>query len=176
MQKTVKPLEELRKHWKESGEPSIAKIAKKANVPSATANRYIMGVTKGGMAETIRALAIAMDRPDIAESIPYTGMPDSQSEDYIIELSQQWQEKYNQQLSEVIAKHKQDLDDLIRNHRIERDEWYAQRKALREEREKLCASFDKATEDHAKQIRTHLIEKWVAFGLFIVSVFLLLKK
>ena len=74
MQKTSQALADLRRHWREDGCPSIAKIAKKANVPSATANRYLTGVTKGGAPETIRALAIAMDRRDIAESLPYIGI------------------------------------------------------------------------------------------------------
>lgn len=172
MQKTVTALTELRNHWHAEGCPSVAQIAKKANVPNATANRYFTGITKGGAAETIRALAIAMDRPDIAEALPYTGLTESRSEDYIIELVQQWREKSQQEMAELSARHKKELDDLILNHRVERDEWYEQRKALHKEREKLCESFDAALASRDKQIKIHCIEKWSAFVLLIVAVFM----
>lgn len=163
MQNTVKALAELREHWKAEGCPPIPQIAKKANVPSATAYRYITGATKGGMAETIRALAIAMDRRDIAEGIPYSGIG---NEDYLVELTQQLQEKFNQQLAEVTAKHKQELDNLTRDHRAEREDWNVLRKALHEENARLRESFDST-------IRIQHREKWIAFALFIVSVALL---
>ena len=128
MQNTVQALAELRMHWKSIGCPSIPQIAKKANVPVATAYRYVTGATKGGMAETIRALAIAMDRRDIADSIPYTSIGTSEhTEDYLVEFSQQMQEKFNQQLNEVTAKHKQELDrtfaQTIKIHH--REKWIA---------------------------------------------------
>ena len=170
MQKTVKALADLRLHWREEGCPSVAKIAKKANVPNATANRYLTGVTKGGAPETIRALAIAMDRRDIADSIPFTSVADSDhAEDYITEMIQQWHETSQQQISEVSARHKQELDDLMRDHRLERNEWHEQRK-------KMSESFDKVISDQANQIKTHRREKWVAFGLFLVSVVVLFFK
>lgn len=163
MQNTVKALAELREHWKAEGCPPIPQIAKKANVPSATAYRYITGATKGGMAETIRALAIAMDRRDIADGIPYSGIG---NEDYLVELTQQLQEKFNQQLAEVTAKHKQELDNLTRDHRAEREDWNVLRKALHEENARIRESFDRT-------IRIQHREKWTAFALFIVSIALL---
>ena len=170
MQKTVKALADLRAHWREEGCPSVAKIAKKANVPSATANRYLTGVTKGGAPETIRALAIAMDRRDIADSIPFTSVADSDhAEDYITEMIQQWHETSQQQLAEANARHKLEMDDLMRDHRLERDEWHKQR-------EKMNESYDKVLLDQANQIKIHRREKWVAFGLFLVSVVILFFK
>lgn len=170
MQNTVKALAELRAHWKAVGMPAIPQIAKKANVPSATAYRYITGATKGGMAETIRALAIAMDRRDIADSIPYTSLGNAEhTEDYLVEFSQQMQEKFQQQLAEVTAKHKQEMDDLTRDHRLEREEWHTQRKVLHEENAHLRESFD-------QNIKIQHREKWIMFGLFLVSVLLLVFK
>ena len=71
MHDTTKALADLRAHWHAEGCPPISKIAKKANVTSATANRYLSGITKIGAPETIRALAIAMDRRDIADSLQF---------------------------------------------------------------------------------------------------------
>lgn len=170
MQNTVKALAELRAHWKAIGMPAIPQIAKKANVPSATAYRYITGATKGGLAETIRALAIAMDRRDIADSIPYSGISNTEhTEDYIVEFSQQMQEKFNQQLNEVTAKHKQEMDDLTRGHRAERDDWHTLRKALHEENANLRKTFDQA-------IKIQHREKWVAYALFLAAVAALILK
>lgn len=171
MQKTVKALADLRLHWREEGCPSVAKIAKKANVPNATANRYLTGVTKGGAPETIRALAIAMDRRDIADSIPFTSVADSDhAEDYITEMIQQWHETSQQQLGEANARHKQELDDLIRDHRLEREDWHNQRKDLHEEISRLRASFDSAITSRDNLLRIQRIEKWIYLSLFIASV------
>lgn len=170
MQNTVKALADLRAHWKAEGCPSIAKIAKAANIPNATANRYLSGITKGGAAETIRALAIAMDRRDIAESLPYIGSGNGgQSNDYVIEMNLQSQERFNQQLAEVTAKHKQEMDDLTRDHRLERDDWHKQRAAMHEEISSLRASFDSLTKIQHR-------EKWIAFALFIAAIGALLLK
>lgn len=164
MQNTVQALSELRIHWKSIGCPSIPQIAKKANVPIATAYRYITGATKGGMAETIRALAIAMDRRDIADSIPYTSIGTSEhTEDYLVEFSQQMQEKFQQQLAEVTAKHKQEMDDLTRDHRAEREDWHTLRKALHEENANLRRTFDQT-------IKIQHREKWIAYALFLAAV------
>lgn len=177
MEKTVKALSDLRAHWRSEGCPSIAKIAKQANIPSATANRYISGTTKGGTAETIRALAIAMDRRDIAESIPYTSISNSaHAEDYIAEMVQQWQEKTQQQIADTAARHKQELDDLMRDHRLEREEWHEQRKAVYEENANLRASFDRAVAFRDEQLRIQRIEKWVLFVLLLASVSMLVLK
>lgn len=170
MQNTVKALSDLRAHWKSIGCPPIPQIAKKAGVPSATAYRYITGATKGGLAETIRALAIAMDRRDIADSIPYSGISNSEhTEDYIVEFSQQMQEKFNQQLNEVTAKHKQELDDLTRDHRAEREDWHTLRKALHEENANLRKTFDQT-------IKIQHREKWIAYALFLVVIVLYVAK
>ena len=170
MQKTVQPLAELRDHWKASGCPPIAKIAKKANVTSATANRYLSGITKGGTAETIRALAIAMDRPDIAESIPFTSIADSDhAEDYIVELLKQWDEAAQQRSADEAARHKMEMDALIRDHRIEREEWHTQRKVLHEENTNLRKSFD-------QRIKIQQREKWIMFALFLAAVAALIFK
>jgi hypothetical protein len=164
MQKTTKALADLRAHWREEGCPSVAKIAKKANVPSATANRYLGGITKGGAPETIRALAIAMDRRDIADSIPFLSVAESDhAEDYIAEMIQQWHETSQQQMAEANARHKQEMDDLVRDHRTERD-------ALHDEIKILRTSFDKAVASRDELLRSMRAEKWTFFALFIVSV------
>lgn len=177
MQKTVKALSDLRQHWREEGTPSVAKIAKKANIPSATANRYLTGITKGGAPETIRALAIAMDRRDIADSIPFTSVADSDhAEDYIAEMIQQWHETSQQQIAEASARHKQEMDDLMRDHRLEREDWHQQRKALHEENQNLRVSFDKAVASRDHLLRVQRIEKWTFFLLFLAAVALLIAK
>lgn len=164
MQKTTKALADLRAHWREEGCPSVAKIAKKANIPNATANRYLTGITKGGAPETIRALAIAMDRRDIADSIPFVSVSDSDhAEDYITEMIQQWHETSQQQIAEANARHKQEMDDLTRDHRAERD-------ALHEEIKILRTSFDKSVASRDELLRSMRTEKWTFFVLFIVSV------
>lgn len=171
MQKTVKALSDLRQHWHEEGTPSVAKIAKKANIPNATANRYLTGITKGGAPETIRALAIAMDRHDIADSIPFTSVADSDhAEDYIAEMIQQWHETSQQQIAESNARHKQELDDLIRDHRLEREDWHNQRKDLHEEISRLRASFDSAITSRDNQLKSLRSEKWLFTWLFIAAV------
>lgn len=168
MQNTVKALADLRAHWNDEGHPSIAAIAKKANIPNATANRYLTGTTKGGVAETIRALAIAMGRPDIAESVPFTSLANV-SQDYIAEMVQQWQEKTQQQIADTTARHKQELDDLARDHRAERESWREQCKAMHEENANLREAFD-------RDIKIQHIEKWIAYALLFAAVIALLLK
>ena len=171
MEQTVKALADLRTHWAQLEYPNISEIAKKANVARGTAHRYLTGATKGGTVETVRALAIAMDRPDIAESIPYTGISNvSHTEDYIAELAQQWQEKTQQQLADVTARHKQELDALTRDHRIERDEWHVQRKAMHEESVNLRTAFEKAISFRDTQLRIARIEKWTLALLLLAAV------
>ena len=176
MEQTVKALADLRAHWESEGCPSAAKIAKAANVSPPTAHRYLTGATKGGLPETIRALAIAMGRPDIAESIPYTDPNNSRTGTYVAELSQQYQEKLQQQLTESDARHKQEMDALLRDHRAERDDWHILRKALHEENVNLRASFDKAVSFRDTQLRRQYIEKTILFVLFIASIIVLILK
>lgn len=155
MQNTTRALAELRAHWQSVGCPPIAPIAKKANVPSATANRYIAGVTKGGTPETIRALAIAMDRPDIADSIPYTTLSGNEhAEDYIAELHKQWDEAAQQRLDEKEIRHRQELEALRSDHREDRIAWNEQMSLLR------------------KQVHAMAIEKWLFAALFAASMIL----
>ena len=155
MQNTTKALAALREHWQSVGCPPIAPIAKKANVPSATANRYIAGVTKGGTPETIRALAIAMDRQDIADAIPYTSLSGNEhAEDYIAELHKQWDEAAQQRIAEEAARHKQEMELLRADHREDRKAWNEQIVVLR------------------KQIHATTIEKWLFAALFAASMLL----
>lgn len=170
MEQTVKALADLRAHWETEGCPSTAKIGKAANVSPATAHRYLTGATKGGLPETIRALAIAMDRSDIAQSIPYTDPNNSRTGTYVAELSQQYQEKLQQQLAESDARHKQEMETLVRDHRVERDDWHTLRKALHEENVNLRTSFDKAVSFRDAQLRRQYIEKTILFVLLSVSV------
>lgn len=170
MEQTVKALADLRAHWESEGTPSTAKIAKAANVSSATAHRYLTGATKGGFPETIRALAIAMGRPDIAESLPYTSL--NRMGDVAIELNQQ----FNEKITELEARHKQEIDALLRDHRIEREEWHVQRKVLHEENVSLRSSFDRAVAFRDAQLRRQYIEKTILFALFIASVVVLILK
>lgn len=171
MKQTGQALADLRAHWASEDYPNVSEIAKKANVARGTAHRYLTGVTKGGAPETIRALAIAMNRPDIADSIPYKGFGDmSNTEDYIAELAQQWQEKTQQQLTDAHARHKQELEELTGNHRLERQEWYKQRESLHKENENLRASFDKAVSFRDAQLKAQRVEKYVLFVILVVSV------
>lgn len=175
MEQTIKALAELRKHWSLQGHPNISDIARRANIARGTAHRYLTGETKGGTVETVRALANAMGRPDIADSIPYTTISSvSNTEDYIAEMVQQWQERSQQQMAELTAKHKQEMDDLIRDHRLEREDWHAQRKAMHEENANLRASFDKAVTFRDAQLKAHRTEKWICMALFVVAVALLI--
>lgn len=170
MHDTTKALADLRAHWHAEGCPPISKIAKKANVTSATANRYLSGITKIGAPETIRALAIAMDRRDIADSLQFISVTESDhAEDYLVELVQQWHEKSQQQHAEDDARHKQEMDDLRRDHHAERESWHEQMKAMRE-------SFDKAIIVKDEQLRVQRREKWICFALFIASVVALVVK
>ena len=170
MQNTTKALADLREHWHSEGCPPITKIAKKANVTSATANRYLSGITKVGAPETIRALAIAMDRRDIADSLPFISLSGSENaDDYIAELIKQWQESSQQQRAEDDARHKQEMDDLRRDHRAERESWHAQMITMRE-------SFDKAIGAKDEQLRAQRIEKWICFALFVSAIVLLVAK
>lgn len=170
MEQTVKALADLRAHWEAEGCPSTAKIAKAANVSPATAHRYFTGATKGGFPETIRALAIAMGRPDIAESLPYTSL--NRMGDVAIELNQQ----FNEKITELEARHKQEIDTLLRDHRTEREEWHVQRKVLHEENVSLRSSFDRAVAFRDAQLRRQYIEKTILFALFIASVVVLILK
>lgn len=170
MQNTVKPLSELRSHWKSVGCPSVPQIAKKANVPIATAYRYITGATKSGTAETVRALAIAMDRPDIAAAIPYTSIGEVEhAEDYIVELLKQWDEASQQRFNEQENRHKQELDLIAKDHRAEREDWHKQRDAYCKEIERLSTSFDNLTKIQHR-------EKWASFAIFLVAVAALILK
>lgn len=170
MEQTVKALADLRAHWETEGCPSTAKIGKAANVSPATAHRYLTGATKGGFPETIRALAIAMGRPDIAESLPYTSL--NRMGDMAIELNQQ----FNEKIAELEARHKQEIDALLRDHRTEREEWHVQRKNMHEENANLRVSFDKAVSFRDAQLRRQYIEKTILFALFIASVVVLILK
>lgn len=177
MHQTTESLSELRAHWKASGSPSITQLAKAANVPSATAHRYLTGATKGGIPETIRALAIAMGRDDIADSLPYTGFAEiHQKDDYITEMDLIRQERAAQHLAEVTAKHKQEMDDLIRDHRIEREAWRMQCQAMHEENTNLRASFDSAVSFRDTQLRFQRIEKYAFLCLLVIAVVALILK
>ena len=155
MQKTSAALEALCEHWQNEGCPSATKIAKKANVSPATANRYLTGVTKLGTPETIRALAIAMDRRDIAESIPSTKLGGNEhAEAYIAELHKQWDEAAQQRLTEAEARHAQELEKLRSDHNEERKTWSDQLKALRNQTLLLS------------------VEKWIFAILFATSIIL----
>ena len=177
MHQTTESLAKLRAHWNAAGSPSIAQLAKQANVPSATAHRYLTGATKGGVPETIRALAIAMGRDDIADGLPYTGFSEiHQKDDYIAELDLIRQERAAQHLAEVTNKHKQEMDDLIRDHRAEREAWRAQCQAMHGESENLRASFDKAVTFRDAQLRLQRIEKWLFIFLFVCACVLLILK
>ena len=170
MQSTVKPLADLRAHWKAIGCPPISPIAKKANIPSATANRYLSGTTKGGTAETIRALAIAMDRPDIAAAVPFTSIGEVEhTEDYIVELLKQWDEASQQRINEQATRHKQELELIAKDHRAEREDWHKQRDAYCKEIERLSTSFDSLT-------KVQFREKWISFAMFVAAVIALILK
>ena len=153
MEQTIKALADLREHWAAQGHPNVSEIAKRANVARGTAHRYLSGETKGGTVETVRAIAIAMDRRDIADSIPYTGISAvSHTDDYIAEMVRQWDERTQQRMSEIEAKHKQEMDTLRADHREERQGWNEQLAVMR------------------KQIHAVTIEKWAFAILFVISI------
>lgn len=169
MQSTIKALEELRAHWHSLGCPPSAQVARKAHVTSATAYRYLNNITKGGSAEVIRALAIAMDREDIATALGYTGFPQGNPEDYYNEQLKLRDEADQQRAAEENARHKQELEVIMRDHRIERENWHAQRDAYCKEIERLSASFDSLT-------KVQFREKWISFALFLATVAALILK
>ena len=153
MKDTTKALADLRAHWLEAGCPASAKIAKKANVAPATAHRYLSGVTKLGTPEVIRALAIAMDRNDIAESLKFVSLDGNEhSSDYIAELHKQWDETAQQRLDETIERHKAEMEKLRADHREERQTWSDQLFAFR------------------KQVHISSVEKWIFAALFTLSM------
>lgn len=169
MQSTIKALEELRDHWHSIGCPPTAQIGRKANVTSATAYRYLNNITKGGSAEIIRALAIAMDREDIAKSLGYSGFPQGNPEDYYNEQLKLRDEADQQRAAEENARHKQELEVIMRDHRIERENWHEQRNAYCKEIERLSASFDSLAKIQHR-------EKWIAYALLFAAVVALLLK
>lgn len=70
---TEKALEQIRAEWLEQGCPTPASIGKRANnMPSITVRRYLDGSTKHGDPAKVRALAIALGRSDIAETVKDT--------------------------------------------------------------------------------------------------------
>ena len=177
MEKTAPHLSALRERWAEMNYPNVSEIAKKANVARQTAHRYLTGATKGGTPEIVRALAIAMDRRDIADSIPYTGFSKiAHTDDYLAELAQQWEEKTLQLLSESDIRHKNELEEMTRTHHAEREDWNIQRKALHEEAANLRAAFDKAVSFRDAQLKHQQREKHILFVLFLAAVVLLVVK
>lgn len=69
MDATEHALAAVRQEWLAQGSPSIPQLAQRANMPSITARRYLDGSTKHGDPAKIRALAIALGRSDIADTV-----------------------------------------------------------------------------------------------------------
>lgn len=69
MDATENSLAAIRAEWLNQGSPSIPQLAARANMPSITARRYLDGSTKHGDPAKIRALAIALGRSDIADTV-----------------------------------------------------------------------------------------------------------
>lgn len=69
MDATEHALAAVRAEWLAQGSPSIPQLAARANMPSITARRYLDGSTKHGDPAKIRALAIALGRSDIADTV-----------------------------------------------------------------------------------------------------------
>lgn len=69
MESTEKALEQIRAEWIAQGSPTPATVAKRAEMTSITVRRYLDGSTKRGDPAKVRALAIALGRMDIAESV-----------------------------------------------------------------------------------------------------------
>lgn len=72
MDLTEKALDLIRGEWLAQGSPPVASVAKRANMPAITARRYLDGSTKHGDPAKVRALAIALGRSDIADSVKDT--------------------------------------------------------------------------------------------------------
>ena len=155
MKDTTKALADLRAHWLDAGCPASAKIAKKANIAPATAHRYLSGITKLGTPEVIRALAIAMDRNDIAESLKFVSLDGNEhSSDYIAELHKQWDETAQQRLDDAVERHKAELEKLRTDHSEERQDLLNHASDLR------------------KMVNAVIVEKWIFAALFAVSMIL----
>ena len=69
---TEKALEQIRAEWIAQGSPAPTSIAKRADMPSITVRRYLDGSTKRGDPARVRAIALALGRKDIAESVKDT--------------------------------------------------------------------------------------------------------
>ena len=69
MEKTEQALSAIREEWLAQGSPPVAQVAQRANMPAITARRYLDGSTKFGDPAKIRALAIALGRSDIADTV-----------------------------------------------------------------------------------------------------------
>ena len=94
MDSTEKALELIRAEWIAQGSPTPATVGKRANMPGITARRYLDGSTKHGDPAKVRALAIALGRMDIAETVKDTLSADLSESimRYMSERFQLWRE------------------------------------------------------------------------------------
>lgn len=94
MDSTEKALEQIRQEWVAQGSPTAASVAARANMSGITVRRYLDGSTKRGDPAKVRALAIALGRMDIAESVKDTLSADVSESvmRYMSERFQLWRE------------------------------------------------------------------------------------
>ena len=83
--------------------PSVKEIARIANMPVATANRYLNGTTQQGEFERVRALCAALDRHDLLDELPKAPQLNSFQDAMalILEVKKESRESNLEQLEQV---------------------------------------------------------------------------
>lgn len=83
--------------------PGYKEVAQAANMPTATAARYLNGTNRTGDLERVRAICIALDRHDLLEELPGTQMINSFQEalTLIMEIKKESRESNLEELNRV---------------------------------------------------------------------------
>ena len=104
MKATAAALRELQDDfYNRNPKPNVRNLAKMANLPYATAARYLNGTTKQGIPSTVRALAIVLGRQDIADELTSDIPTKIQEAVWVVETQREMQEAQ----SETLAKEHQ---------------------------------------------------------------------
>lgn len=146
MDTTERALSAIRTEWIDQGSPSIPQLAKRANMPTITARRYLDGSTKHGDPAKVRAIAIALGRRDIAETVQDTVTADLSDAimKFMAEKFLLWRESNLEELEQE------------RNMRVESEKRHA------EEVQRIITSKDKSIELLTKRIKQLEEDKTVA--------------
>lgn len=129
--------------------PSIKGIAQAANMPTATAARYLNGTTQQGDVERVRALCIALDRQDLLDELPGTQTISSYQEALalILEIKKESRESNLEELNRVRELHEK-AEQRWAETLTSKDKHIA---ALSRRVEKLEADKEDLIEDKDKQ-------------------------